>query len=246
MATIVDILLADTIPPSNRILKAQGVPVDPVTGPQYAEIVQDAISRYRNLASPRGLFLEISQSDFEGIYRGEGSNAVRTPLEYISQQAQYLSLFAVTIGDLISREISGLFAANDFARAAMLDAAASEGTEIAADVLESNVRERLRQSGRLGSDAGLVRFSPGYCGWNTSGQRKLFEYLRPEEIGIELGDSCLMQPLKSISGVFVGGPKEIFVFEEDFPFCADCDTHSCRERAAALSPAQNVKTKKGV
>ena len=234
MSTVVDIPLADTIPSTDRILQAQGIPAELIENAQYIELVRDAISRYRNVASPRGIYLEISQGEFESVYHGEGANAVSTPLDSIGRHAEYLSLFAVTIGDPVNREISSLFVASDFARAAMLDAAASEGTELAAEALEALLWKYLRQSGRLDSDTRLVRFSPGYCGWHTSGQRRLFEYLRPQEIGIELGESCLMQPLKSISGVFVGGPRDIFVFEDNFPFCGSCDTRSCRDRIAAL------------
>jgi hypothetical protein len=229
-----DIPPADTVPSPDRVLSAQGVPTESTSGTRYTEMVQDAISRYRRLAAPRGICREISLGDFERVYEGEGNNAEDTPLDSIAQDADYLSLFAVTVGEPVTGEISTLFAAEDFARAVMLDAAASEGAELAADALEALVWQDAEKSGRLGSDHKLVRFSPGYCGWHTSGQKRLFEYLRPRQIGIELGDSYLMQPLKSISGVFVGGPRDIFIFEDNFPFCRDCDTRSCRERIAAL------------
>lgn len=229
-----DISPADTIPSPERVLQAQGVPTASTDATRFTGIVQNAISRYRELAAPRGICREISVGNFESIYQGEGANAEDTPLDSIAQNAEYLSLFAVTVGEPVTGEISALFAADDFAHAVMLDAAASEGTELAADALEALVHQDARQSGRLGSDSKLVRFSPGYCGWHTSGQKKLFEYLQPRQIGIELGDSYLMQPLKSISGVFVGGPKDIFIFEDNFPFCRDCDTRSCRDRIAAL------------
>jgi hypothetical protein len=116
----------------------------------------------------------------------------------------------------------------------MLDAAASEGTEMAAAMLESSYREWLEESGTIDPAHGVLRFSPGYCGWHISGQGKLFEYLEPGEIGISLGSSYLMQPLKSITGVIVTGPRDIFMFDDDYPFCVDCRDRSCRERINAL------------
>jgi hypothetical protein len=82
-----------------------------------------------------------------------------------------------------------------------------------------------------------MRFSPGYCGWHVSGQKKLFAALEPEEIGITLTPSCLMKPLKSISGVIIAGDVDIFQFEDAFAFCGECSTHVCRERLAALVQA---------
>jgi hypothetical protein len=81
-----------------------------------------------------------------------------------------------------------------------------------------------------------MRFSPGYCGWHVTGQKKLFAALHPEEIDITLTPSCLMKPLKSISGVIIAGDMEIFRFDDSFAFCAECSTHVCRERLATLIP----------
>ncbi len=46
------------------------------------------------------------------------------------------------------------------------------------------------------------RFSPGYCEWHISEQKKLF-WLFPSEkpCGVTLTDSSLMMPIKSISGI---------------------------------------------
>lgn len=82
----------------------------------------------------------------------------------------------------------------------------------------------------MDTSAATMLFSPGYCGWHVSGQKRLFESLRPDEIGIELSESFLMQPLKSVSGVIVVGPREIFDFDDAFSFCDECSTHSCRDR----------------
>ena len=81
----------------------------------------------------------------------------------------------------------------------------------------------------------MLRFSPGYCGWHVSGQKRLFAELKPQKIDLTLRESCLMQPLKSISGVLVAGPKIIFDIDDTYPFCAACKTHSCRDRYQALS-----------
>jgi hypothetical protein len=97
----------------------------------------------------------------------------------------------------------------------------------------------LREDGRLADDGAALRYSPGYCGWHVSGQKRLFRSLEPERIGITLTDSCLMQPLKSVSGVIVAGPKEVHRFSPNYSFCRHCETHSCRERLRALFGRQH-------
>jgi hypothetical protein len=69
----------------------------------------------------------------------------------------------------------------------------------------------------------------------VSGQRALFARLGPEQIGITLRESCLMVPLKSISGVILCGPTEIHEFDDDYSFCPACKTHSCRARIRSLT-----------
>lgn len=43
--------------------------------------------------------------------------------------------------------------------------------------------------------------SPGYCNWNIKEQLKLFSLINDNEIGVKLSPSCLMIPIKSVSGI---------------------------------------------
>ena len=81
------------------------------------------------------------------------------------------------------------------------------------------------------------RYSPGYCGWHITAQRKLFAALQPAAIGVSLNASCLMEPLKSVSGVILAGPPAIHEFEAGFPFCRQCRDRSCGARLADAGPA---------
>jgi hypothetical protein len=49
--------------------------------------------------------------------------------------------------------------------------------------------------------------SPGNCGWNVEEQRKLFDLLPENYLGIKLNDSGMMYPVKSISGIIGIGKK---------------------------------------
>lgn len=230
MRTIPDIKIENVTPSSADVLKGQGIPEGASFDDRILQLADDAIAVYKKFSEPAGILMEISKFDFENIYNGEGQNEPETPLDSIRQSADSFALFAVTVGEKLSAEISRLFAVNEFAAGAMLDSAASYGAELAARTVENYYNGYLKSAGRLNPIMGILRFSPGYCGWHISAQKKLFEYLKPIETGIELGQSFLMKPLKSISGVIIAGKKEIFMFDDVFPFCGDCDTHSCRDR----------------
>ncbi len=234
MRKIYNIPIESTIPIIDAILIAQGIPHQSISNGRLLQLAQQAIAIYRQNAEPIGLLMEISKDDFEIIFNGDGQNKSDSPVKPIYNQADELALFAVTIGEEICSEIKRLFDENDFAIGSMLDSTASEGTEKVAQSLENIYRQHLINIGRFNSKSGILRFSPGYCGWHISGQRKLFQHLHPEDIGITLNQSFLMQPLKSISGVFISGNKEIFRFDDTFSFCRDCAAHDCRERIRAV------------
>lgn len=234
MRRVVPLPLEGTLPSAGAVLEGQGIPAGRSPDPRTARLAQDAIASYAERARPAGLLMEVGRDAFQIVYEGQGGNDPESPVKPIYRASDSLALFAVTVGEEVCAEISRLFASDDFALGSMLDAAASEGTEMAARLLEESYRRRLLSDNRLDARHGLLRFSPGYCGWHVSAQRALFESLRPGEIGITLNDSFLMRPLKSISGVLIAGAKEIFEFDDTFSFCAECATHECRDRIRGL------------
>jgi hypothetical protein len=195
--------------------------------------VQSIIDRSREVfngsARPSVLYETLAITDFDQIYRGRGDNDDDTPLEHVIDEAVALALFAVTLGDQISDHIHSLFDAGELAEGYILDKVAS----FAADEL-ADIAARRFQTDSARSDLAVLPYSPGYCGWHVSGQRALFSHLRPDEIGISLNDSCLMHPIKSVSGVLVLAPVEAHEFSPAFPCCATCTTLDCQERAASL------------
>ncbi len=234
MRCVVDIATEDIAPSIEDILEHQGMP--PTVQPDVPTLkpAREAIALWEHLSQPVGIFAEIPIREFAQVYTGESRNEPETPLPNIYQRADALALFAVTVGHDVEQDIRRLFETNEFPLGAMLDAAASVSTEKAVDVVQDKFQKHLSDVGGWEGSKGVMAFSPGYCGWHVSGQRALFDTLHPEEIGIELSDSYLMQPLKSISGLLVAGAKDIFQFADDFPFCSECATRSCRERIISI------------
>jgi hypothetical protein len=202
-------------------------------GSPSAATVQTIIDQSREVfndtARPKGLYETVAVTDFDLIYRGRGDNDGDTPLEHVIDEAVSLALFAVTLGDTISGHISKLFDAGELAEGYVLDHVASFAADEMADIAA-----RRFQTDSSRSDLAVLPYSPGYCGWHVSGQKALFARLRPDEIGISLNDSCLMHPVKSVSGVLVQAPMEAHDFSPAFPCCATCTTLACQERIASL------------
>jgi len=194
---------------------------------------------------PAGMMSEVSKGEFELIFRGEGRNEEENPLAQIFPQADHLALFALTMGGPVSMKIEQLFKDNNFALGSILDAVASLAADKAVEVYEAGYRAAISNRSPAAPESYVLSYSPGYCGWHISGQKKLFQRLRPEAIGISLNPSFLMSPLKSVTGVLVGGRREIHIFKSDYPFCKICKTYSCRERMKSLSHSGNRNTSQG-
>jgi hypothetical protein len=201
--------------------------------PRVGELVDRAAEMFARLAAPVILFESVTTAEFADVYEGAGDNPPASPLLDIFPRADALALFAATLGGAIDRTIQDEFRAGDLALAYVLDAIASE----AADRLASVAATRFLASTGAAATREPIRalpYSAGYCGWHVSGQRALFDRLRPAEIGIGLTEGCLMDPLKSVSGVLVTGPPAVHRFQPAFPFCEACVTHDCRVRMASV------------
>ncbi|MHC4150258.1 MAG: vitamin B12 dependent-methionine synthase activation domain-containing protein [Planctomycetota bacterium] len=225
----------DILPASTSVFKHIGFPRGRAVDEKFQVMLDEAIETFKRTVVAAGMILEIAQDTFAVVFRGEGQNAEDTPLEHIFTQADSLALFAVTMGKQVSDEIEALFRKNEFVVGAMLDAVASLAADNAAEGLQKRWLRELISRGRSSAETAVLGYSPGYCGWHISAQKRLFQYLKPEKIGITLNESCLMQPMKSMTGVLVAGQNEIHRFENNFDFCEHCQRYSCRVRMKALS-----------
>ncbi|MCJ7802523.1 MAG: hypothetical protein MUP82_09245 [Candidatus Marinimicrobia bacterium] len=227
MPEIINPLISDILPSKKDVLKFQNVKNINGIPKILIENLELSLELLKEKATPITIVKECSKSEFKNIYLGEGKNAANSPLPHIIKKAEKLHLFAVTIGEHITEEINKYFAQNEFPIGSFIDSGASLTADNIVGILES----------RVASQSTTLAYSPGYCGWHVSGQKKLFQFLKPDKIGITLNDSCLMTPLKSVSGVLVSGPSDIHIFNNNYPFCEECTTYSCKIRMKSLTKA---------
>jgi hypothetical protein len=226
----VEINPEEILPEAPAILCQQGVPAYAAGDPQLLAVAQAAAGELRRTLAPAGVLAGVSIEEFAAIYPGQGFNARLSPLATIFPRADRLALFAVTCGQGVCDRIGDLFFKADYALGAALDAAASLAADQAAQVVQDRLAAAV--DGRLA----VLRYSPGYCGWHVSGQKRLFAHLGSRSAGITLNDSFLMRPLKSVSGVVVAGSAEIHQFENDYRFCSTCTDKECLERMQSVLP----------
>jgi len=139
-------------------------------------------------------------------------------------QAGRVAVFVVTVGEEIS-DLAEFAAKNGDAFAALvLDATGSWAAESAADALMVHIRRHLQDQEEL-----TLRYSPGYCGMEMTQQRKLFQIVQADSVGVRLLPSLLMHPLKSISGIVGLAPKEtIGSYHSPCDLCPEVGCHMRR------------------
>jgi hypothetical protein len=225
---MIDFPLARLRPPPAAVYAALGLKEGRTPSAAAAGLLQRALEIFAAQSEARGLALPVAADEFADIFLGQGLNAPGAPLGEIFRHADELHLFAFTLGERIGAEIRRLFAGADFALGSVLDAVASLAADEAGRVAEAWAENQA--GGGLAESPRCFLYSPGYCGWHISAQKKLFARLQPEKIGISLNQSFLMTPLKSISGVLAVGPAGIHRISGSFPFCAQCQSPACRDR----------------
>ena len=103
---------------------------------------------------------------------------------------------------------------------------------LALDAAFEKLRKAVLASGGEGRLSSMNPGSGDLTLWPIQEQIPLFKLLGPEAgawTGVELTDSCLMHPNKSLSGVFFYGA-------DDFESCAYCERLDCPGRRAPFVP----------
>jgi hypothetical protein len=222
----------EVVPEAGEILAAQGLPEGDALAPRLHRLLDEAMSTAAALVEPRAVCEELSVESFASVLEPLAIPREDLVVGRVYPRAQALALYVATLGEPLPARIRQLFDDDALAQAWMLDAVASAGADLLADRLAERYRQGLVGRGMDG--VRVLPYSPGYCGWPTTGQRPLFDALRPEDIGVTLNDSCLMSPIKTVSGVLVAAPGEAHKFRPDFPFCDDCQTRECGRRMASV------------
>jgi hypothetical protein len=122
------------------------------------------------------------------------------------KKSEALAVFVCTAGYKISQLSKYYMNQGDLLRGYVHDIFGSIVVEAAMDLIQNELKIAMH----LAEQKITNRYSPGYCNWDVFEQKKLFKILPDNFCGITLTDSCLMQPIKSVSGVIGIGKKVIY------------------------------------
>jgi hypothetical protein len=181
--------------------------------------VQHGVRTLYRLMKPRTLFAKerIKKVGNGRVCLYDGMTLKSPKLSRSLCDSEELICFVTTIGTEIDLEIAGMMSRGRLSEAFIMD-------------LAEQFHRRMERQCSKEKKAVTLRFSPGYCDWSIEEQKKLFELFDSKTAGIELKESCLMIPRKSISAVFGVYPVNGDTVPNPYNPCIECSKIDCPSR----------------
>lgn len=132
--------------------------------------------------------------------------------------AERIAVFIGTAGEEFTAVTRRYNAGGDYLKGYIVDVFGSLFAERMAGFVQDKLQEEMAAQGLQITN----RYSPGYCNWPLSEQKRLFEML-PEDAEvckISLTESMLMIPIKSVSGI-IGAGHDVKQREYACDVCTD-------------------------
>jgi hypothetical protein len=160
------------------------------------------------------------------IHLQEGPVFKSTKLSKTLKGCEEVICFIATLGNRIDNKIKNLMNETRLSEAYVLDAMGS----IAVENMVERFHKRESEKYEMESKAVTIPFSPGYCDWPLKDQKKVFNLFDSFQLNVVLSESCLMNPRKSISGVFGVTPLHLSIPFHRYNPCMECSKKNCIAR----------------
>ncbi len=162
-------------------------------------LIEEVLQLGRELVKPRAIYRRrgIVRIDQEGIELEDGLQISSLKVRHWMEGCHSLYLAAVTLGPDLDRRVQELSTGGDVTRAFLLNAYGAEAAEALMESLDAHLADLDSQRGF----STTKRYSPGYGDWRISAQKELLDHLEAHRIGIQLTDSFMMIPEKSVSAI---------------------------------------------
>lgn len=200
------------------------------------ESVDEVLENGGSLYEIKGGYEIISPVDFDHesyslVVDSQSFNVKKVVFQQL-KKSEGIAIFACTAGNDIINKSRKLMKEGEQLTGYVYDVFGSLVVEEAMDRIQETLRSKMQGDGLKITN----RYSPGYCGWDVSEQKKLFSLLPETFCGIELTDSCLMHPIKSVSGI-IGIGKSVKFNEYTCDLCdeEDCLYRNLRHKTASSS-----------
>ena len=201
-----------------------GYPRETAPAPRIAVRIAQIVAEARPCLRPRGTYAVYAVSNRTAHALQLDGITISGNIGEFLEQADRVAVFVVTVGKEISHLVESTAKNGDAFSAWVMDAAGSWAVEGAADALMLHLRRHLQDGQEL-----TLRYSPGYCGMDIGQQRKLFQLVQADAVGVTLMPSLLMHPLKSITGLVGLAPKEaVSLYRSPCDLCQQAGCHMRR------------------
>ncbi len=141
------------------------------------------------------------------------------------RKCDQVTFFLATIGEQVDNVIKTSLKQKKLSDAYICDAIGSAAVEATVEDFQNKMDSKIKEK----NQSTTLRFSPGYCDWKINEQKQVFSVLENDLIGVDLNESYLMAPRKSVSGVFGIGSSKLVDKDETNP-CRLCGMHTCVAR----------------
>ena len=122
-------------------------------------------------------------------------NTSSIPSRACFEESSKVALAIVTLGKPLPEKVNNMMNKGKYVDGIILDAIGSTAVEGLADLVNYEIQKEVKKMSLQFSK----RYSPGYCDWDLSDQKMIFELLPAHMIDVQLTDGYLMIPIKSIS-----------------------------------------------
>lgn len=212
-----------------EVLRYLGYPQGVAPAERFVSVLDEWIEEAGRRATPRATYIVLPVTELSNRrLKVQTSNGHETTFngaigEFLGA-AECLGVFIATAGPGVEQLATELMNDGDPLAGMIVNAVGAERAEAA----ESVVLDQLRENAREHDFAPTLPYSPGYCGMALVEQRTLFSLFGQADVGVTLTENCLMQPLKSVSGLIGLGPAErVQAFGSP---CDRCELYSCSMR----------------
>jgi hypothetical protein len=191
-----------------EVLRYLGYPIGVEPNRHLLEILDEWVLEAGGRASPRAVYMVLPVAELRPrslrLETPAGEVEFRGAVGEFLGASEFVAVFIATAGPDVERLASELMGQGESLAALVVNAVGAERAEAA----EAVVIQQLRDQSQTCEFAPTLPYSPGYCGMALTQQRTLFSLFRDYDVGVTLTESCLMRPLKSVSGLIGLGPAD--------------------------------------
>jgi hypothetical protein len=197
---------------------------DPGTIPDpFPALIKESLAITENLSAIQGGYQYFDKISFDAgekiLFLNSTDFHVKNIVFDQIKEAEDAVIFVCTAGPGIGEYSKRLMKSGDMMMGYIIDLIGSLVVEKAMDKIQEGMETEQLQRGMHITN----RYSPGYCGWDVAEQHKVFALLPQNFCNIQLSETALMYPIKSISGI-IGIGKNV---EKNDYTCGLCEQSYC-------------------